>query len=1230
MAADLISDELRMARMRIATSRQKMSLHIDAGNLTLSGQLKPTLGPTASTLSSNTAPGGNDFETACAKSSQQVDREVTGRDTLLQPKARWKARQQRPDPVASAPKVEALKLACSLSVPIARDLRPSNADGATSFHFQHVAIAKGRGDKTSARGTKTRTGSAKEHAKYLERESAVARKHETGNELAGTHGIELQIEIGKAANGGRYIEREEALAHQQNGVPIIYSNISKTDPAKRQAFWELVEKHESTPQPDKLKFTIDEAPDFWENVRTDPCCPPALAQAIVEAYPSLPFEVVTDDNEPIRKMMADHGWQPPLPKKPNETSEEEVKRTNLNLLNSKGAKCIDGRGGHIQCRIVGELPHDVSHEARDRILSRFTDVFEEMRLPYVAVMHAPDHANNDKNWHFHLAYYERPYSLFTGKFDDYLKRDYVAESLADQGAYDKKANALNSGELNEFVGQMDFTVPVTHTTACGHTRTSFPFAQAKVRKCNHKDFPLQLRKLLAEFTNDELELGRLNRRVDPRSYTEMGISKEADEHLGNKSAQLEVLGIPTPVGISNEQKQWDSILETIRLNLLARNKAVVNQQRRWSQDLEAYELAPVQKNEVAGLISGWAEAQREANEHRAIAQELEEQYERCKSRALKVANTCQRHIAAVADGTANDRQKKNRDAYEARLHDSNTHLGGLTIVMAGEVAQARQCNELAQKLESKADGLKGQIQAQLTESFERVFRGQAKVTEKREVAAGQLKSSVLEPPGSAKLQEKTSSQIITDPPVADADRAAFETQRKLTQAARSLETAAPNDARDVRVGHTTEGAAINPMPASDHESVRVLKGGPPIMDRIDEVERKATAVHETRHESGCRYYLDKEALPFHGIKGSDIEPVYVQRRLATIYGKQKHEKARLVAFAKSRPERMVVRLRHAASGAPSFVEIPLDAPPALRNLAEKYAHHAKFQLELADVVDTALKTLGEGVALAGPKVADVLSQIPPASVNSASDKLTKSDASVGSVARKEPMAGRPLRAAVGEENTAENSLEVGLVIKNSGPPPLFSSDIQSLVDPYVGPPPTNQETFDSGHGQKAKILYTGQRARPANEPIAREPAAAEPRSAEYAIRPLQAADLTEAARVDKPAAAHLSPAPITTPAPFKKPRSAFRILMEETERRLGTEWLRLKEDFTRFRHLPSSSERDRLAYIINSKINVAVGDRVKFPALANVFAGSDRNLLARQRAREVSTQVQLGTWPPSF
>jgi hypothetical protein len=95
----------------------------------------------------------------------------------------------------------------------------------------------------------------------------------------------------------------------------------------------------------------------------------------------------------------------------------------------------------------------------------------------------------------------------------------------------------------------------------------------------------------------------------------------------------------------------------------------------------------------------------------------------------------------VADGTANDRQKKNRDAYEARLHDSNTHLGGLTIVMAGEVAQARQCNELAQKLESKADGLKGQIQAQLTESFERVFRGQAKVTEKREVSLQAARNS---------------------------------------------------------------------------------------------------------------------------------------------------------------------------------------------------------------------------------------------------------------------------------------------------------------------------------------------------------------------------------------------------------------------------------------------------------------------------------------------------------
>jgi len=59
-------------------------------------------------------------------------------------------------------------------------------------------------------------------------------------------------------------------------------------------------------------------------------------------------------------------------------------------------------------------------DARIRILKGFSDEFEKRNLPFIAVMHAPDHANDDRNWHFHLVYHDRPTRRFTGMADDRL------------------------------------------------------------------------------------------------------------------------------------------------------------------------------------------------------------------------------------------------------------------------------------------------------------------------------------------------------------------------------------------------------------------------------------------------------------------------------------------------------------------------------------------------------------------------------------------------------------------------------------------------------------------------------------------------------------------------------------------------------------------------------------------------------------------------------------------
>lgn len=722
MAIRADSEELKVARFRLDAARQKMEGHVGTGNLTRSGREKPIVGREAPARGERSVQFKDGFESGHVKSSQQVDREVTGIDTLAQGKTRGKAYSQvAPPPLTK--KTEALKLGPTLTVPMTRDARPANADGATSFHFLHEAIAKGRGEKTSARGTKTRKGSAQEHAKYLERDSAVARIGDAiENAPALAESDERRSAIGAAAAGGLYIEREEALAHQENGVPVIYSNISQ-DAAERQRFWEDVEEHETEPAPDYLVITTSQDREFWQDVQADPRCPPALAQAIVEADPDTPSRITTGDNEPVREMMTDHGWAPPSPRNPYETEQEKLQRHELDLHNSKGATWVDGRGGHIQNRIVGELPYEVDHESRARIVRRFADFFEKKNLPYVAVMHAPDFKNNDKNWHFHLAYYERPCSRFSGAYNDYILENFVAKNARDQGMHDVKANALASGELDRFAGQWDLTVPVTYKSKCGHMRTTSPFFQDKDRDCNKRGFPLKLRKLLAQFTNDELEAAEVGRRVDPRRYNEMGINKEAEEHLGSRSAQLEILGIPTPRGITNEAKQWQSILNRIERELQAANKAVDNQERRWGQDLDLGELAPSHKNEVSKLITFWGIAKTEANEQRAIGDEFTQQYGRARSRAEKVLKTCGKHIAAIDGGRASSREKNNRGLYAERLLEATEHLGGLRILMAPEIAQAKACNERSLKLEDDAIALEQRIVHWLKEGLCRAMRG---------------------------------------------------------------------------------------------------------------------------------------------------------------------------------------------------------------------------------------------------------------------------------------------------------------------------------------------------------------------------------------------------------------------------------------------------------------------------------------------------------------------------
>ena len=647
-------------------------------------------------------------------------------------------RQQKPvswlEPERPKKGEEASRRFTKLNIPAARPVRAANAAGATSFHFSHEAISKTRAEKVTARGTKNRKGAAADHTSYIERDGAVARggqaeldkiqaelieQAKNDPELARSLSLDLTPsaeasqepaerlpdDLGAGGRASAYIEREEALAHDPNGSAVLFSNISD-DPVERREFWKLVERAESNPSIDKMQLRMAGNEKFWSKVGADKDCPKPVRDAINAADPNEIVKISTRDNDAVRAIMKRHGWKPRERRPANETDEQKAAREEREAGSGFGAKFEDGRGGRVQFRIVGELPHEVSHEARVRILKDFTREFEARNLPHIAVMHAPDHTNDDRNWHFHLVYHDRPARRFTG-----LAENHIIEPAPDAAKQVKDRHAIAQAamatDLSEYLGAWDFSVPYSYVQkSCRTRKTAHPFAQPKDRDCNKRDFVPLLRRNLAHLTNRELEAEGIDRRVDPRRYSEMGIHKESDEHLGTQAASLESNGVPTEIGVRNEANQWEFIQRKLEAQSRADQARIDQQLKVWRAGLSAAQLSDQDRKDVDRELIRWEQSERVAAEHRAIAKQMAENIDRLRSRANKVAKMAKKHLGAIEDGRATKRQKTSKPRYEAKLTEAEMHLAGLEIMMGQEISQIATSNEAAMRHSRTAETAK--------------------------------------------------------------------------------------------------------------------------------------------------------------------------------------------------------------------------------------------------------------------------------------------------------------------------------------------------------------------------------------------------------------------------------------------------------------------------------------------------------------------------------------------
>jgi hypothetical protein len=158
------------------------------------------------------------------------------------------------------------------------------------------------------------------------------------------------------------------------------------------------------------------------------------------------------------------------------------------------------RGGRVQCRLVIELPHELTGEQRLRILQDFARRFEERSLPHYGVIHQPDENNDDRNYHAHLAYYDRP------------------SRRLDNGTWDFEDAATRQNKDRDARGTL---------------------------------WIRELRHFYSEVANRHLEAAGIEKRYDPRSYKDGGVEKIPEKHLGFKLAAMERQGYASKEGVHN-------------------------------------------------------------------------------------------------------------------------------------------------------------------------------------------------------------------------------------------------------------------------------------------------------------------------------------------------------------------------------------------------------------------------------------------------------------------------------------------------------------------------------------------------------------------------------------------------------------------------------------------------------------------------------------------------------
>ncbi|MEO1922839.1 MAG: hypothetical protein ABGW84_13260 [Sphingomonadaceae bacterium] len=569
-----------------------------------------------------------------------------------------------------------------LFIPCSRPRRPISASGYTSFHFSFEAIARNHIEYSlpTKSGRKARPD---EHGKYLEDEEKRA--------------VEPVIVPVDPENFAHYQEREQALALAEQ--ECVFSNI-EGDRTDRIELFRAAGEMEKSNRPPTL--TVD--------IRTQ--------SEMVTAFISQAW-----NNEVLSRAMVGMGWDKVRKHLKNQDGDRFVDDLSkvtfsgedaiaaFDLLHrlgwrehfqnpqefrSDGIEWDPGKSGRIHMRIVGEIPHELDAAGRRSFLKSIAARFDKLAVPYVLVMHRPTADNHEKNWHFHLIYWDRP----AERFGPEKVRERLAAGEAEVARYSKRNSkfieaALNDPKVQAQAGRFDFEVEYAYIDAKGRERTIFPFRQNKNRECTRSAFVPDLRALVAEISNRELERVGVKRRVSASTYSEMDIPKAPDEHLNDSANRKELAGQSTLEGSANEAKQWDYLLLMLDRQLEQEKKDIgipwlkLHRQLR-DQGVDTARLENVQDE--------WISLKLVEIKLRDQARRAGELAERMLSRPRMMANDSLNNLEAILNGTASRKVKSKRDFHLKRMALLDEHCSAVAELFRSELG-------LQARLEKQADDL---------------------------------------------------------------------------------------------------------------------------------------------------------------------------------------------------------------------------------------------------------------------------------------------------------------------------------------------------------------------------------------------------------------------------------------------------------------------------------------------------------------------------------------------